>query len=228
MVPFAGFNMPVQYSNLKEEHMAVRNSVGMFDVSHMGEFLVKGEGATALIEWVTSNDVGKLVDMQAQYNCFPNNDGGIVDDLIVYKWNDTEYNLVINASNIEKDWNWIVAQNEEKGFGAELKDMSDDLSLLAVQGPNAQKLIQGLTDVDLSVIEFYHFGAGAVAGIDDIIISNTGYTGSGGFELYVWNKDAEALWNAIMEAGKEYDILPCGLGCRDTLRMEKRLLLIWQ
>ena len=225
MVPFAGFNMPVQYSNLREEHMAVRNSVGMFDVSHMGEFLVKGEGATALIEWVTSNDVGKLVDMQAQYNCFPNNDGGIVDDLIVYKWNDTEYNLVVNASNIEKDWNWIVAQNEEKGFGAELQDMSDDLSLLAVQGPNAQKLLQGLTDVDLSAIEFYHFGAGSVAGLDDIIISNTGYTGSGGFELYVWNKDAEALWNAIMEAGKAYDILPCGLGCRDTLRLEKGFCL---
>lgn len=225
MVPFAGFNMPVQYNNLKEEHFAVRNSVGMFDVSHMGEFLVKGEGATALIEWVTSNDVGKLVDMQAQYNCFPNNDGGIVDDLIVYKWNDNEYNLVVNASNIEKDWNWIVAQNEEKGFGAELQDMSDDLSLLAVQGPNAQKLLQGLTDVDLSAIEFYHFGAGSVAGIEDIIISNTGYTGSGGFELYVWNKDAEALWNAIMEAGKAYDIMACGLGCRDTLRLEKGFCL---
>ena len=220
MVPFAGFNMPVQYSNLKEEHMAVRNSVGMFDVSHMGEFLVKGEGATALIEWVTSNDVGKLVDMQAQYNCFPNNDGGIVDDLIVYKWNDTEYNLVINASNIEKDWNWIVAQNEEKGFGAELKDMSDDLSLLAVQGPNAQKLIQGLTDVDLSVIEFYHFGAGAVAGIDDIIISNTGYTGSGGFELYIPNAVAEEVWKKVFEAGEEFGIKPIGLAARDTLRLE--------
>ena len=221
MVPFAGYNMPVQYTNLIEEHMAVRNSVGMFDVSHMGEFVVRGEGATALVEWITSNDVSKLVNMQAQYSCMPNNDGGIVDDLIVYKWDDNEYYLVVNASNIEKDWNWVVEQNEAKGFGAELENKSDELSLLAVQGPNAQKLIQTLTDVDLSAIEFYHFGSGSVAGIDDIIISNTGYTGSGGFELYVWNKDAEALWNAIMEAGKEYGILPCGLGCRDTLRLEK-------
>ncbi len=225
MVPFAGYNMPVQYSNLKEEHMAVRNSVGMFDVSHMGEFAVKGEGATALIEWVTSNDVGKLVDMQAQYSCLPNNDGGIVDDLIIYKWNDTEYSLVVNASNIQKDWDWIVGQNESKGFGAELENMSDDLSLLAVQGPNAQKLLQKLTDVNLDAIEFYHFNGGSVAGIEDIVISNTGYTGSGGFELYVWNQDAEALWNAIMEAGKEFDILPCGLGCRDTLRLEKGFCL---
>lgn len=221
MVPFAGFNMPVQYSNLREEHMAVRNSVGMFDVSHMGEFVVKGEGATDLLEWITSNDIGKLVNMQAQYNCMPNNEGGIVDDLIVYKWDDNEYYLVVNASNIEKDWNWISRQNEEKGFGAQMENISDQLSLLAVQGPNAQALIQKLTDVDLSAIEFYHFGSGSVAGIEDVIISNTGYTGSGGFELYVWNKDAEALWNAIMEAGKEYDILPCGLGCRDTLRLEK-------
>jgi aminomethyltransferase len=221
MVPFAGYNMPVQYSNLKEEHMAVRNSVGMFDVSHMGEFVVKGEGATALIEWITSNNISKLVNKQAQYNCMPNKTGGIVDDLIVYKWDDNEYYLVVNASNIEKDWNWIVSQNEEKGFGAELENISDQLSLLAIQGPNAEKLIQKLTDVDLSTIEFYHYDTGSVAGLEDIIISNTGYTGSGGFELYVWNKDAEALWNAVMEAGEEFNILPCGLGCRDTLRMEK-------
>ena len=225
MVPFAGYNMPVQYTNLREEHMAVRNSVGMFDVSHMGEFVVKGEKATDLLEWITSNDIGKLVPMQAQYNCLPNKTGGIVDDLIVYKWDDNEYNLVVNASNIEKDWNWIVSQNEEKGFGVELENISDRVSLLAVQGPNATALIQKLTDVDLSAIEFYHFGAGSVAGLEDIIISNTGYTGSGGFELYVWNKDAEALWNAIMEAGKEYDIMPCGLGCRDTLRLEKGFCL---
>ncbi len=221
MVPFAGYSMPVQYSNLREEHMAVRNSVGMFDVSHMGEFAVEGEGATPLLEWITSNDVGKLVDMQAQYSCLPNETGGIVDDLIIYKWNNNEYTVVVNASNIEKDWNWIVKQNEEKGFGAKLRDMSNDVSLLAVQGPNAIKLIQKLTDVNLSDIEFYHFAGGSVAGLDDIVISNTGYTGSGGFELYVWNKDAKALWDAVMEAGAEYNILPCGLGCRDTLRLEK-------
>ena len=221
MVPFAGFNMPVQYTKLTEEHMAVRNSVGVFDVSHMGEFVVKGEGATALLEWITSNDIGKLVDMQAQYNCLPNETGGIVDDLIVYKWSDTEYNCVVNASNIEKDWNWFVKQNEEQGFGAELENISDRVSLLAVQGPNATKLVQKLTDVKLDEIEFYHFAGGAVAGIDDVIISNTGYTGSGGFELYVWNDDAEKLWNAVMEAGEEFGILPCGLGCRDTLRLEK-------
>ncbi|MCB0734593.1 MAG: glycine cleavage system aminomethyltransferase GcvT [Bacteroidetes bacterium] len=221
MVPFAGYNMPVQYSNLREEHMAVRNSVGMFDVSHMGEFAVTGEGATALLEWVTSNDVGKLVDLQAQYTCMPNEAGGIVDDLIIYRWNENEYNVVVNASNIEKDWNWLVTQNEAKGFGAELEDMSSRLSLLAVQGPNAIHTLQKLTDVDLSAIEFYHFNGGSIAGIDDVVISNTGYTGSGGFELYVWNESAEKLWNAVMEAGEEFGILPCGLGCRDTLRLEK-------
>lgn len=221
MVPFAGYSMPVQYSNLKEEHMAVRNSVGMFDVSHMGEFSVKGKDAEALVEWISSNDVSKLVPMQAQYNCMPNEDGGIVDDLIVYKWDDQEYYLVVNASNIEKDWNWIVKQKEAKGFDCELANMSSELSLLAVQGPNAEKALQKITDVDLSAIDFYHFDAGSMAGIDDIIISATGYTGSGGFELYVWNKDAEKLWNAVMEAGEEFGIMPCGLGCRDTLRLEK-------
>jgi aminomethyltransferase len=225
MVPFAGYNMPVQYSNLREEHMAVRNSVGMFDVSHMGEFSVKGKDAEALVEWISSNDVGKLVDKQAQYNCMPNNEGGIVDDLIVYRWDQSEFYLVVNASNIEKDWNWIVEQKEAKGFDCELTNMSEDLSLLAVQGPNAIHTLQKLTDVDLSAIDFYHFDAGAVAGFDDIIISATGYTGSGGFELYVWNKDAEGLWNAIMEAGSEYGIMPCGLGCRDTLRLEKGFCL---
>ncbi|MFT5156268.1 MAG: aminomethyltransferase [Bacteroidia bacterium] len=221
MVPFAGYNMPVQYVGLREEHMAVRDSVGMFDVSHMGEFGVNGPGATSLIEWVTSNDVGKLKNMQAQYNCFPNETGGIVDDLIVYKWTDVEYTLVVNASNIDKDWAWINRQNDEQGFGAKLVNQSDDISLLAVQGPNAIKLLQKLTDVDLSAIEFYHFNAGSIGGIGDVVISNTGYTGSGGFELYVWNKDAEKLWNTILDAGKEYNIMPCGLGCRDTLRLEK-------
>jgi aminomethyltransferase len=221
MVPFAGYSMPIQYSNLKEEHHAVRNSVGMFDVSHMGEFQVKGDGAEALIEWISSNNVSKLVDFQAQYNCMPNDEGGIVDDLIIYKWNDKEFTLVVNASNIDKDWAWINKQNDEKGFGAELENISDQVSLLAVQGPNAIKVIQKLTEVNLEEIPFYHFAGGAVAGVEDVVISNTGYTGSGGFELYVWNNDAQKVWDAVMEAGKEFDIMPCGLGCRDTLRMEK-------
>lgn len=221
MVPFAGYNMPLQYKGLRDEHMAVRNSVGMFDVSHMGEFVVKGEGASALVEWITSNDTSSMVTMQAQYNCMPNEKGGIVDDLIVYKWDNNEYYLVVNASNIDKDWAWINKQNKEKGFRADLQNISDELSLLAVQGPNATKLLQKLTDVDLGKIEFYHFGAGSMAGIEDVIISNTGYTGSGGFELYVWNKDVKAMWDAIMDAGKEFDIMPCGLAARDTLRLEK-------
>ncbi len=221
MVPFAGYNMPLQYKGLKEEHMAVRNSVGMFDVSHMGEFMVKGEGAAELVEWITSNDTSSMVPMQAQYNCMPNDKGGIVDDLIVYKWDESEFYLVVNASNIDKDWDWISKQNKEKGFNATLENMSDDLSLLAVQGPNATKLLQKLTDIDLSAISFYHFGAGNMAGIEDVIISNTGYTGSGGFELYVWNKDVRNMWDAIMDAGKEFDIMPCGLAARDTLRLEK-------
>lgn len=221
MVPFAGYDMPVQYNGLKDEHMAVRNSVGLFDVSHMGEFKITGKDAEALVAWICSNDISKVVDMQAQYNCMPNKTGGIVDDLIVYRWDSSEYYLVVNASNIEKDWNWIKSQKEEKGFDCTMEDLSEKLSLIAVQGPNATALIQKLTDVDLSSIKFYHFNAGSVAGVDDIIISNTGYTGSGGFELYVWNQDAEKLWNALMEAGKEYDVMPAGLGARDTLRLEK-------
>jgi len=221
MVPFAGYNMPVQYSNLREEHMAVRDSVGMFDVSHMGEFSVTGPDAEALVEWISSNDVSKLINKQAQYSCMPNDQGGIVDDLIIYKWDDNEFYLVVNASNIEKDWNWIQSQKDAKGFDCELSNMSDDLSLLAIQGPNATKVVQKLTEVDLSSIEFYHFDAGVVAGVEDVIISATGYTGSGGFELYVWNKDVRKVWDAVMEAGEEFGILPCGLGCRDTLRLEK-------
>lgn len=225
MVPFAGYDMPVQYSGLKEEHHAVRNSVGLFDVSHMGEFVVKGPDAEALVSWICSNSIKKMVDMQAQYNCMPNLEGGIVDDLIVYRWNSQEYYLVVNASNMEKDWNWIQSQKQAKGFDCELQNLSDDLSLIAVQGPNAAALVQKLTDVDCSAINFYHFGAGSVAGIEDIIVSNTGYTGSGGFELYVWNKDAVALWNALLEAGAEYGVMPCGLGARDTLRLEKAYCL---
>ncbi|HET7817693.1 MAG TPA: glycine cleavage system aminomethyltransferase GcvT [Bacteroidia bacterium] len=217
MVPFAGYNMPVSYSGLNDEHMAVRNSVGIFDVSHMGEFMLKGEKALDLIQLVTTNDASKLTDKKVQYTCMPNDKGGIIDDLLVYRWNENEYYLVVNASNIEKDWNWIQKHNT---FGVEMQNMSDDMSLFAVQGPNAIKTLQKLTSVDLSKIEYYAFEGGAMAGIDDVIISNTGYTGAVGFEIYVWNKDAEKMWDAIMQAGKEFNIKPIGLGARDTLRLE--------
>ncbi|MFY8190082.1 MAG: glycine cleavage system aminomethyltransferase GcvT [Bacteroidia bacterium] len=222
MIEFAGYNMPVLYNNLIQEHNAVRNSVGVFDVSHMGEFKLVGEKALDLIQLVTSNDASKLSDGKVQYSCLPNDKGGIVDDLLVYRYSATEYYLVVNASNIEKDWNWISQHNT---FGVEMTNMSDDLSLLAVQGPNAIKVIQKLTSVDLSSMEYYTFTTGSVAGCDDIIISNTGYTGSGGFELYVWNKDAKKLWDALFEAGKEFNIEPAGLGARDTLRLEKGFCL---
>ncbi|MFT6053801.1 MAG: aminomethyltransferase [Roseivirga sp.] len=217
MVPFAGYNMPVRYSSDIEEHKTVRNGVGVFDVSHMGEFLVEGPQALDLIQRVTSNDATKLVDGQAQYSCFPNEDGGIVDDLLVYKLKDEQYMLVVNASNIEKDWNWINTYNTK---GAILKDVSDDYSLFAVQGPKAIEAIQSLTSVNLSEIKFYTFVVGPFAGVDHVIISATGYTGAGGFELYVNNKYAEQVWKAIFEAGADYDIKPIGLGARDTLRLE--------
>jgi len=222
MIEFAGYNMPVLYNNLIQEHNAVRNSVGVFDVSHMGEFMLKGEKALELIQLVTSNDASKLTDGKVQYSCLPNNDGGIVDDLLVYRWNENEYYLVVNASNIEKDWNWISQHNT---FGVEMKNMSEDMSLLAVQGPNAIKVLQKLTDVNLSTMEYYTFCGGSMAGCEDVIISNTGYTGAGGFEIYVWNKDARKMWDAIFEAGKEFDIMPTGLGARDTLRLEKGFCL---
>jgi aminomethyltransferase len=222
MIEFAGYNMPVLYNNLIQEHNAVRNSVGVFDVSHMGEFMLKGEKALELIQLVTSNDASKLTDGKVQYSCLPNNDGGIVDDLLVYRWNENEYYLVVNASNIEKDWNWISQHNT---FGVEMKNMSEDMSLLAVQGPNAIKVLQKLTDVNLSAMEYYTFCGGSMAGCDDVIISNTGYTGAGGFEIYVWNKDARKMWDAIFDAGKEFDIMPTGLGARDTLRLEKGFCL---
>ena len=222
MIEFAGYNMPVLYNNLIQEHNAVRNSVGVFDVSHMGEFMLKGEKALELIQLVTSNDASKLTDGKVQYSCLPNNEGGIVDDLLVYRWNENEYYLVVNASNIEKDWNWISQHNT---FGVEMKNMSEDMSLLAVQGPNAIKVLQKLTDVNLSAMEYYTFCGGSMAGCDDVIISNTGYTGAGGFEIYVWNKYARKMWDAIFEAGKEFDIMPTGLGARDTLRLEKGFCL---
>ncbi len=222
IVPFAGYNMPVQYSNLLEEHHAVRNGVGMFDVSHMGEFLVKGPEATAFLQWVTSNDVSKLTDGKVQYSCMPNDQGGIVDDLLVYRWNESEYYLVVNASNIDKDWNWLNSNNK---FDCTMENLSDNYCLLAVQGPKATEVLQTLTSEQLSDIPYYSFVGGSMAGIEDVIISNTGYTGSGGFELYVHNKDAEKMWNAVMEAGKPFGILPCGLGARDTLRLEKGFCL---
>lgn len=217
IVPFAGYEMPVRYSSDKEEHLAVRNGVGVFDVSHMGEFIVKGPKALELIQKVSSNDASKLVNGQAQYSCLPNDKGGIVDDLIVYKFQDDDYMLVVNASNIEKDWNWISSQNT---MGAEMENISDDIALFAVQGPKASQVVQKLTAKNLEEVKFYHFAVDEVAGIKDVIISGTGYTGAGGYELYVWRKDAQKLWDALFEAGKEFDIKPIGLGARDTLRLE--------
>jgi aminomethyltransferase len=217
MIPFAGYNMPVSYSGLNDEHMTVRNAVGVFDVSHMGEFKIKGPGALDLIQKVTSNDASKLTDWKVQYSCLPNDKGGIVDDLLVYRVAENEYYLVVNASNIEKDWNWIKKHNT---FGAEMIDTSDKTSLLAVQGPKALATLQKLTKVDLSKMEYYTFTVGTIAGIDHVVISNTGYTGAGGFELYVGNDQAEKLWDAVFEAGKEFGIKPVGLGARDTLRLE--------
>ncbi|MEY2793243.1 MAG: Aminomethyltransferase [Bacteroidota bacterium] len=217
MVPFAGYNMPVIYSNLIQEHLCVRSNVGVFDVSHMGEFFLTGEKALELIQYVCSNDASKLVDGKVQYSCLPNETGGIVDDLLVYRINEKEYLLVVNASNIEKDWNWISAKNS---FGVEMKNASDAYSLFAVQGPNATKALQKLTSINLLSMEYYSFTIGEMAGIKDVIISNTGYTGAGGFEIYVKNESALAMWNAIFEAGAEFDIKPVGLGARDTLRTE--------
>lgn len=222
MVPFAGYLMPLQYSGLNDEHLAVRNNVGIFDVSHMGEFGVKGEGALDLIQKISTNDASTLTDGKVQYSCMTNDQGGIVDDLLIYRWNANEYTLVVNASNIQKDWDWISEQNT---FDAELTNMSDDISLFAVQGPNATKVLQKLTSENLSEMEYYTFVGGEMAGSKDVVISATGYTGSGGFEIYVWNQDAKMVWDAIMDAGKEFDIKPCGLAARDTLRLEKGFCL---
>lgn len=217
MVPFAGYNMPVSYSGIKAEHQAVRQALGMFDVSHMGEFLVKGPHALDLIQSVTTNDASKLSPGKVQYSCMPNGQGGIVDDLLVYCMSEEKYLLVVNASNIEKDWNWISKHNE---WGVEMSDMSDNLSLLAVQGPKTTEALQQLTDVNLADIPYYSFVTGTFAGIEDVIISATGYTGAGGFELYLPNSSATKAWNKIMEAGAAFGIQPAGLGCRDTLRLE--------
>jgi aminomethyltransferase len=217
MVPFAGYNMPVQYAGINAEHETVRKGVGVFDVSHMGEFILKGDKALDLIQRVTSNDASKLYDGKVQYSCLPNKDGGIVDDLLVYRIDEQTYMLVVNASNIEKDWNWISQFNTE---GVPMKDISDRTSLLAVQGPKAAEALQSLTDIDLASMEYYTFKKGSFAGIDNVVVSATGYTGAGGFELYVDNEHAEAIWNAVFKAGEPFGIKPIGLGARDTLRLE--------
>ncbi|MBN2166041.1 MAG: glycine cleavage system aminomethyltransferase GcvT [Marinilabiliaceae bacterium] len=218
LVEFAGFDMPVEYSGIVDEHLNVRNNAGVFDVSHMGEIWVKGPKALDLIQKITSNDASVLKIGKVQYSCFPNGKGGIVDDILVYRFDIEKYLLVVNASNTEKDWQWCVENN--KLVGADLENGSDNISQLAVQGPNALKILQKLTLVELSNVPYYSFVVGEMAGINEVIISNTGYTGAGGFELYVYNKDVVSLWNAIFEAGKDMGIKPIGLGARDTLRLE--------
>ncbi|GAA3981913.1 glycine cleavage system aminomethyltransferase GcvT [Mucilaginibacter dorajii] len=217
MVPFAGYNMPVQYAGINAEHETVRKAVGVFDVSHMGEFILKGENALDLIQRVTSNDASKLYDGKVQYSCLPNENGGIVDDLLVYRIDEKTYMLVVNASNIDKDWDWIVKYNTR---GVDMKNISDRTSLLAIQGPKAAEALQSLTDIDLVSMEYYTFKKGTFAGVDNVVISATGYTGAGGFEIYFENQYAEQIWDAIFKAGEPFGIKPIGLGARDTLRLE--------
>lgn len=218
MVPFAGYDMPVSYEGVNAEHQTVREGVGVFDVSHMGEFLIEGPQALDLIQYVTTNDASKLEVGKAQYSCLPNEQGGIVDDLIVYRLKDETYLLVVNASNIEKDWDHISKYNER--FGARMRNLSDAYSLLAIQGPRAAEAMQPLTSADLQAIPFYHFVVGDFAGIPHVIISATGYTGSGGFEIYCKNEEVEQIWEKVFEAGAPYGIKPIGLAARDTLRLE--------
>ncbi len=217
MVPFAGYLMPVSYAGINIEHETVRKGVGVFDVSHMGEFILKGPDALDLIQRVTSNDAAKLTDGKVQYSCFPNGKGGIVDDLLVYRIDEKTYMLVVNASNIDKDWNWLQKNNPKN---VEMHNISDKTSLFAVQGPLAVKALQSLTDMDLVNMEYYTFSKGVFAGEKNVLVSATGYTGAGGFEIYCENDQAEKIWNAIFEAGKPYNIQPIGLGARDTLRLE--------
>lgn len=217
MVPFAGFNMPVQYEGVNAEHETVRNAVGVFDVSHMGEFVLRGPNAEALIQKFASNDVSVLFDGKAQYSCMPNGKGGIVDDLIIYRVNANEFFIVVNASNIEKDWNWISSLND---LGVEMENLSDAYSLLAIQGPKAAEAMQSLTDVNLKDMVYYTFTHGTFAGIENVMISATGYTGSGGFEIYVKNEDINHVWDKVFEAGADFGIKPIGLAARDTLRLE--------
>lgn len=220
MAEFAGYNMPISYTGINDEHQSVRNNAGVFDVSHMGEFIIKGPHALSLIQRITTNDVSKVTSGKAQYNCFTNDTGGIIDDLIVYCIEENKvYMLVVNASNIEKDWNWISAHNTEN---ADMKNISDATCLLAIQGPNACKILQPLTGMDILNLKYYTFVNGNFAGVENVLISATGYTGSGGVEIYFENKNdnAEKIWNAIFEAGKSSGIQPIGLGARDTLRLE--------
>jgi aminomethyltransferase len=217
MVPFAGYNMPVQYSGINIEHETVRNGVGVFDVSHMGEFHLKGKNSLKLIQKVSSNDASLLYDGKVQYSCLPNQHGGIVDDLLVYRINKEEYMLVVNASNIEKDWNWISRFNDS---GVEMTNNSDEISLLAIQGPDAARALQPLTEIDMISMPYYSFEIGKFAGVDNVIVSATGYTGSGGFEIYFSNADAVQIWDAIFKAGDDFNIRPIGLAARDTLRLE--------
>jgi len=218
MVPFAGYNMPVSYEGVNAEHEAVRNGVGVFDVSHMGEFLISGPSALDLIQKVSSNDASKLTVGKAQYSCLPNENGGIVDDLIIYKIKEEQYLLVVNASNIQKDWDHISSYNS--AFNAEMKNLSEGYSLLAIQGPKAVKAMQSITSVDLSAIKFYNFVVADFAGIEHVIISATGYTGSGGFEIYCKNEEVQQVWDKVFEAGADFGIKPIGLAARDTLRLE--------
>jgi aminomethyltransferase len=217
MVPFAGYNMPVQYEGVTAEHETVRNGVGVFDVSHMGEFILSGPNALALIQKVTSNDASVLTVGRAQYSCLPNDNGGIVDDLIVYKLEEEQYLLVVNASNIEKDWNWISSHND---LDVDMRNLSENYSLLAIQGPKSVEAMQSLTSIDLAAIKYYHFEVADFAGIENVIISATGYTGSGGFEIYCKNDEVEHIWKKVFEAGASYGIKPIGLAARDTLRLE--------
>jgi len=217
MVPFAGYNMPLQYEGLTVEHLAVRSGVGVFDVSHMGEFIVRGEGAFELVQKVTSNDVSVLIDGKIQYSCLPNETGGIVDDLLVYRIDAKTYMLVVNASNIDKDWSHISKYNTE---GVEMINISDKTTLLAVQGPKAAEALQSLTDINLSEMTYYTFEKGVFAGVENVLVSATGYTGSGGFEIYFDNEHADKIWNAVFEAGAAQNIRPVGLAARDTLRLE--------
>jgi len=217
MVPFAGYNMPVLYEGVNIEHDTVRNAVGVFDVSHMGEFVLRGPNALALIQKFTSNDASVIADGKAQYTCMPNGKGGIVDDLIIYRVNQNEFFIVVNASNIEKDWNWMSSLND---LGVEMENLSDQYSLLAIQGPKAAESMQSLTDVNLKDMVYYTFTRGKFAGIDNVMISATGYTGSGGFEIYVKNEDVSQVWDKVFEAGAAFGIKPIGLAARDTLRLE--------
>lgn len=217
MVPFAGYNMPLEYSGVIKEHMAVRDAAGIFDVSHMGEFWVKGPGALELLQRITTNDVSRLEPGQAQYSVLPNGKGGIVDDLIIYRYDESKFMAVVNASNIEKDWNWF---NQHNTFGASLENASDETSLIALQGPNARKILQRITNYNLDTISSFQFATAKVGAAEEVIISNTGYTGAGGFELYCYNRDAEELWETLMRVGEPDGLLPAGLAARDTLRLE--------